>query len=362
MRLIVMGQQAFGKSALEAILERGDDEVIAVYCAPDKGDKVDPIKEFALENELTVMQPDNFKEQDVLGPMKELKSDLCVMAYVTIFVPEEARNIPTHGSICYHPSLLPLHRGPSSINWPIIWGASKTGISYFWPNDGLDEGEILLQKEFDIGPDDTLGTVYFEKAFPVGVEATLEAIDLVRAGRPPKVEQDESKATYEGWCKNEVAKINWGNSVDEVYNLIRGCNPQPGCQFDAYHFTEKNISKYSFNQTKIANNSVVTVKTDIINGNGNVKLITSEGNKSTTIMYLKPTNRTFVILKYRDRRGVLCRSKDGNTFNGTSKLVFGNPNATSNNTYKSFPIKEGSVDVAGKNLTRFFALKNDEFS
>ena len=228
MRLIVMGQQAFGKSALEAILRRGDDEVVAVYCAPDKGDRVDPIKEFALESELTVMQPDNFKSQDVLDSMKEFKSDLCVMAYVTIFVPEEARNLPTHGSICYHPSLLPLHRGPSSINWPIIWGAKKTGISYFWPNDGLDEGEILLQKEFDIGPDDTLGTVYFEKAFPVGVEATLEAIDLVRAGRPPKVEQDESKATYEGWCKNEVAKINWSNSVDEVYNLIRGCNPQPG--------------------------------------------------------------------------------------------------------------------------------------
>ena len=155
MRLIVMGQQAFGKSALETILDAAKDEVIAVYCAPDKDGRVDPIKEFALEKGLTVMQPANFEDKGVLDEMRALKADLCVMVYVVIFVPGEARNIPTHGSICFHPSLLPLHRGPSSINWPIIWGATKTGLSYFWPDDGLDEGEILLQKEIEIGPDDT---------------------------------------------------------------------------------------------------------------------------------------------------------------------------------------------------------------
>ena len=228
MRLIVMGQQAFGKSALEAILDKGEDEVVAVYCAPDKDGRVDPIKEFAQEKGLLVMQPTNFKSPDVLNAMKALKPDLCVMAYVIIFVPEEARNVPTYGSICYHPSMLPLHRGPSSINWPIIWGAEKTGITFFWPDDGLDEGEILLQKEIDIGPDDTLGTIYFDKAFPMGVEATLEAIDLVRAGNPPKIKQDDFKATYEGWCNKKAAEIDWSRFVGEVYNLIRGCNPQPG--------------------------------------------------------------------------------------------------------------------------------------
>ena len=228
MRLIVMGQQAFGKAALEAIVDKGEDEVVAVYCAPDKDGRQDPIKEYALEKGLTVMQPDNFKDKEVLDEMRAFDADLCVMAYVIIFVPEEARDIPTHGSICYHPSMLPLHRGPSSINWPLIWGAEKTGISYFWPDDGLDEGEILLQKEIDIGPDDTLGTVYFEKAFPMGIDATLEAIDLVRAGDPPKIKQDDSKATYEGWCNKKAAEIDWSRSVGEVYNLIRGCNPQPG--------------------------------------------------------------------------------------------------------------------------------------
>jgi methionyl-tRNA formyltransferase len=160
--------------------------------------------------------------------MRSLNADLCVMAYVIIFVPKEARDIPTHGSICFHPSILPKHRGPSSINWPIIDGATKSGLTFFWPDDGLDEGEILLQKHIDIMPDDTLGTVYFEKVFPLGIEATLEAIALVKAGNPPRIVQDKSLATYESWCRKADAEIDWSKSVDVVYNLIRGTNPQPG--------------------------------------------------------------------------------------------------------------------------------------
>ena len=229
MRLIVMGQQAFGKSALEAILEKGEDEVVAVYCAPDKeGKPVDPIKTFAEEKGLPVYQPDNFKDAEYLDAMRALNADLCIMAYVIIFVPEDARDIPTHGSICFHPSILPKHRGPSSINWPIIGGATKSGLTFFWPDDGLDEGEILLQKHIDITPDDTLGTVYFEKIFPLGIEATLEAIALVKAGNPPRIVQDSSLATYESWCRKADAEIDWFKSSADVYNLIRGTNPQPG--------------------------------------------------------------------------------------------------------------------------------------
>ena len=229
MRIIVNGQQAFGKASLEAVLDKGEDEVVAVYLAPDKeGRPVDPIKEAAIERGVPVYQPANYKDKEVLDEMRALNADLMVMAYMIIFVPEEARNIPTHGSICFHPSLLPLHRGPSSINWPIMWGATKTGPSIFWPDDGLDEGEILLQKEVDIGPDDTLGDVYFKKIFPLGVESVLEAIDLVRSGDPPRIPQDDSKATYESWCRKEHAKIDWSRSVGEVYNQIRATNPAPG--------------------------------------------------------------------------------------------------------------------------------------
>lgn len=229
MRLIVMGQQAFGKAALEKLLEVGKDEVVAVYCAPDKeGRPVDPIMEAALKAGIQVLQPKGFKDGSTLDEMRSFNSDLMIMAYVTLFVPEAARNIPANGSICFHPSLLPLHRGPSSINWPIIWGSTRTGFSWFYPTDGLDEGDILLQRECDIGPDDTLGDIYFRKIFPAAIESVVEVCDLFRSGEPPRTSQDEDKATYESWCRRSDAEIDWNRGVDEVYNLIRGTNPQPG--------------------------------------------------------------------------------------------------------------------------------------
>ncbi|MDJ0951453.1 MAG: methionyl-tRNA formyltransferase [Alphaproteobacteria bacterium] len=228
MRIVVNGQQAFGKAVLEALLERGED-VVAVYCAPDKeGRPVDPLKEAALQHDLPVFQPASFKDPAAVEEFRALKPDLGVMAYVILFVPEEFLNVPTHGTIQYHPSLLPKHRGPSSINWPIIQGSTKTGLTIFWPDNGLDTGPILLQKEVDIGPDDTLGSVYFDKLFPLGVEAMLESVDLVRDGKAPKVVQDEGQATYESWCKGEDVEIDWSRPAPEVYNMIRGANPQPG--------------------------------------------------------------------------------------------------------------------------------------
>ena len=177
---------------------------------------------------LPVYQPVSYKDSAVWDEMAALKADLCVMAYVTLFVPEDALNTPRLGSIQYHPSLLPLHKGPSSINWPIIFGENKTGLSIFWPDNGLDTGPILLQREVDIGPDDTLGSLYFNHLFPMGVEALVEGVDRVRDGTAEKIPQNPEAGTYEGWCRKEDVEIDWTQSVDTVYNLIRGANPQPG--------------------------------------------------------------------------------------------------------------------------------------
>ncbi len=229
MRLIVMGQQAFGKDCLAKILEAGVDEVVAVYCEPDReGKPVDPIKEFALEQGLPVHQPPHFKDQADLDTLAGLDADLMVMAFVNVFVPEAARDTPKLGSICFHPSLLPLHRGPSAVNWPIIFGSTTSGFSWFYPTDGLDEGDVLLQWECDIGPDDTVIDLYFKKIYPAGVDSVLTVCDLFRAGDPPHIEQDESQATYEYRCKKKDAEIIWAKPVAEVYNLIRGTNPAPG--------------------------------------------------------------------------------------------------------------------------------------
>ncbi len=147
MRIVVHGQQAFGKAVLEALLKRGED-VVAVYVAPEKpGAKADPLKEAALAAKLPVYQPESYKKPEVWEEFKALKPDLQVMAFVTLFVPEEFLNIPTHGSIQYHPSLLPAYRGASAINWPIIKGEKETGLSIFWPDNGLDTGDVLIAEE-----------------------------------------------------------------------------------------------------------------------------------------------------------------------------------------------------------------------
>src|SRR5450755_2363381 len=228
MRIVVHGQQAFGKAVLEALLRRGEN-VVAVYVAPEKkGAKADPLKEAALAAKLPVLQPDSYKKPEVLAEFKALKPDLQVMAFVTLFVPEEFLNAPTKGSIQYHPSLLPAYRGASAINWPIIKGEKETGLSIFWPDNGLDTGDVLLQKKTPISGTDTLGTVYFDRLFPQGVEAMMESVDLVKAGEAPRIKQDESKATYEGRCGAGNAKIDWGKPWEQIDRLIRGCNPAPG--------------------------------------------------------------------------------------------------------------------------------------
>lgn len=224
-----MGQQAFGKDALTKILDAGKDEVVAVYCEPDRdGKPVDPIKEFALEKGLEVKQPAHFKDQATIDELAAYDADLMVMAFVNVFVPEAARDTPKHGSICFHPSLLPKYRGPSAVNWPIIMGDTKSGFSWFYPTDGLDEGDVLLKWECDIAPDDTVIDLYFKKIYPAAIDSVLEVCDLYRSGNPPRIEQDESEASYERRCTKKHARIDWNKPVKQVYDLIRGTNPAPG--------------------------------------------------------------------------------------------------------------------------------------
>jgi methionyl-tRNA formyltransferase len=228
MKIAIIGQQDFGKSVLEAFLARGD-TVAAVFCAPEKeGAKADPMRAAAQEKGLKVHQLPNLKGPEAVQAMKDANADIGIMAFVLQFAPQEFVKIPRHGTIQYHPSLLPKYRGPSSINWPISRGEKKTGLTIFRPTDGLDEGAVILQKETQISENDTLGTVYFDRLFPMGVQAMLEAADLVVAGKHKEVVQDESQATYEGWFRANEAKVNWHNHVDFIHDLIRAADPAPG--------------------------------------------------------------------------------------------------------------------------------------
>jgi len=228
MRIAILGQQKFGKSVLEAFTGRGD-TVVGVFCAPDKaGAAPDPLKVVAESLGIPVHQLPSLRTAEARHILRTMAVDLGVMAYVLQFAPQDLTSIPVHGTIQYHPSLLPSYRGPSAINWPIIRGDTRTGLTIFRPTDGLDEGPTILQRETPIGPDDTLGSVYFDRLFPMGVAALVEAADLVAAGRAQATPQDHSNASYEGWCRSAEAKINWHTHVDLIYDLIRGCDPAPG--------------------------------------------------------------------------------------------------------------------------------------
>jgi methionyl-tRNA formyltransferase len=228
MKFAIIGQQDFGKAVLEVFLARGD-QAVAVFCAPEKeGARPDALRVAAQQKGMQVHQFKSLRDSDAVRAMHAAGADIGIMAFVTQFAPQEFVRIPKHGTIQYHPSLLPKYRGPSSINWPIIKGDPETGLTIFRPSDGLDEGLVILQKKTPIGPDDTLGSVYFDRLFPMGVEALREAADLVLAGHHTETVQDESQASYEGWCRSAEAKIDWAKPIHQVYDLIRGCNPAPG--------------------------------------------------------------------------------------------------------------------------------------
>src|ERR1700726_2179655 len=227
MRIAIVGQRDFGKAVLDAFLDRGD-AVAGVFCAPEKpGTPADPLRLAAEQTQIAVHQLPSLKSEPAREVLRALEVDIGIMAYVLQFVPQEFPTIPRHGMIQYHPSLLPRYRGPSSINWPIIRGDTRTGLTIFRPTDGLDEGPILLQKETPIGPDDTLGSVYFDRLFPMGIAALQEAADMVATHGAAGAVQDESQASYEGWCRDAEARINWHNHLDFIYNLVRGFDPAP---------------------------------------------------------------------------------------------------------------------------------------
>ena len=228
MRIILIGQAAFAEKTLDKLVNKGE-EVLAVFCFPDApGGKIDPVKQRALQLGIPVHQHKTLKTPEVTEQFVSLKADLAILAFVSQIIPPPVFNAPRFGSICYHPSLLPKYRGRSAINWALIRGETVTGLTIFWLDKGIDTGPILLQKEVQVDPDDTTGTLYFNKLFPMGIEAIGEAVDLIKARNPPRIPQDESKATYDPPCGDEHAKIDWAKPAHEIHNLIRGCDPQPG--------------------------------------------------------------------------------------------------------------------------------------
>lgn len=232
LRIALFGQAAFGRDVLTGLLARGH-EIAAVYAPPDAG-RPDPLAQEAEARGLPLLRHRSMRRQGRPIPERvaehaALGAELNVLAFVTMILPPEIVDAPRHGSLCFHPSLLPRFRGGHALAWQIMLGEEETGVTVFRPDAGVDTGPIVLQRGgVRIEPTDTAGSLYFQKLYPLGVEAVCEAVELVDRGEAVYRPQDESRATFQGLVGEEDARIDWSRPAQELDRVIRGCDPQPG--------------------------------------------------------------------------------------------------------------------------------------
>ncbi|XP_034813169.1 cytosolic 10-formyltetrahydrofolate dehydrogenase isoform X3 [Pan paniscus] len=237
MKIAVIGQSLFGQEVYCHLRKEGH-EVVGVFTVPDKDGKADPLGLEAEKDGVPVFKFSRWRAKgqalpDVVAKYQALGAELNVLPFCSQFIPMEIISAPRHGSIIYHPSLLPRHRGASAINWTLIHGDKKGGFSIFWADDGLDTGDLLLQKECEVLPDDTVSTLYNRFLFPEGIKGMVQAVRLIAEGKAPRLPQPEEGATYEGIQKKETAKINWDQPAEAIHNWIRGNDKVPGAWTEA---------------------------------------------------------------------------------------------------------------------------------
>uniref|UniRef100_A0A8D3BV98 10-formyltetrahydrofolate dehydrogenase n=1 Tax=Scophthalmus maximus TaxID=52904 RepID=A0A8D3BV98_SCOMX len=229
LKLAIIGQSQFGQEVYSSLRKQGH-RVVGVFTVPDKDGKADPLAVVAEKDGTPVFKFPRWRVKgkpipEVVEAYKAVGAELNVMPFCSQFIPMNIIDNPRHGSIIYHPSILPLHRGASAINWTLIQGDRKAGFTVFWADDGLDTGPILLQRECAVEPNDTVDTLYNRFLFPEGIKAMVESVQLIADGKAPRVPQTEEGASYEGIQKKLLDCI---NPAEAIHNWIRGHDKVPG--------------------------------------------------------------------------------------------------------------------------------------
>jgi methionyl-tRNA formyltransferase len=242
MNIIFMGTPDFAIPSIKAILNSRH-KISAIVTAPDKergrGKKVTftPVKEFALQHNIPILQPVKLKDEAFISELKKFNTDLFVVVAFRI-LPSEVYNIPEYGSFNLHASLLPKFRGAAPIQWAIIKGEKETGVTTFKIEEKVDTGNLYLQEKINIDEEDNFGTLH-DKLSQLGADLVVKTIEIIEEGNYVLKQQDGSNASPAPKITKETGLINWNSGAEDIHNLVRGLSPYPA----AYFFYDNKIIK-----------------------------------------------------------------------------------------------------------------------
>ncbi len=297
MRIVFMGTPDFAVPSLQGLIDAGYD-IAGVFTQPDKpkgrGNKLtpSPVKECALRHGIPVFQPGRIRK-DGVEDLKSLAPDLCITAAFGQILSQEILDIPLLGTVNVHASLLPRHRGSAPINWCILMGESKTGITTMMTDKGIDTGDMLLQRETAILPEETAAELSIRLS-SLGAQTLLETLALLKEGRCPRIPQDHQAHTYEPMLKKEMGLIDWRKSAREIANQVRALNPWPG----TYTPFPEGILKVT--KVQLAE-GICGVPGQVLSADGKQGLVMAAGDGAVRILRLQAPGG-----KQMDARDYLC--------------------------------------------------------
>lgn len=267
-----MGTPEFAVTTLKALVENNYN-IVGVITAPDKpagrGRKLNKsaVKQYAELNNLNILQPTNLKNKDFIDELKALKANLQIVVAFRM-LPKVVWQMPKYGTFNLHASLLPNYRGAAPINWAIINGETKTGVSTFFIDEKIDTGEMILQEEIDIDSKENAGSLH-DKLMRIGSELVLKTISLIEKGNVktiPQLDSDAIKTAHK--LNKDNCKIDWSDSIDNIYNLIRGLSPYPAAWCTLINGdNELDVKIYKANKEKASHNlklgSIISTKKEL---------------------------------------------------------------------------------------------------
>lgn len=231
MKILFMGTPDIAKGCLEKLINENR-EIVGVVTQADKpigrGKKMGmpPVKELALEHNIPVYQPIKARDEEFINTLKEINPDVIVVVAYGQILPKALLDIPKQGCINVHVSLLPKYRGAAPINWVIINGEEKTGVTTMYMDEGLDTGDIILQNEFLLDNEITAGELH-DVMTVKGGELLIETLDLIKKGTAPRIKQDDEKSSYAPMMNKSLGNLDFSKSAKEIHDLVRGVNPWP---------------------------------------------------------------------------------------------------------------------------------------